>query len=131
MIHRSSAGVHHFSTVSDLLPVLVIMADYPPLAQSPVLSGQSRGKRLVHNAVELFLADADGKVFLVNRRFDLERRSRGFLGFRLNSPDKICSVRSGVSFPVYSRSRTTFPSLTLYSLPESTSSTIFCSCSVR
>ena len=38
------------------------------------------GKRLVHNAVELFLADAGGKVFLVNRRFDFERRSRGFLG---------------------------------------------------
>ena len=39
------------------------------------------GKRLVHNAVELFLADAGGKVFLVNRRFDLERRSRGFFWF--------------------------------------------------
>ena len=89
------------------------------------------GKRLVHNAVELFLADAGGKVFLVNRRFDLERRSRGFFGF----PVKLAG--QNLFGTLWGQLSGIFPqqdSLSLVDLVlifKSTSSTICCSCSVR
>ena len=38
--------------------------------------GKVEGKGLVYNAVKFLLGNAGGKVFLVNRRFDFERRSR-------------------------------------------------------